>query len=281
LAASADWWAILRDAGAGIARSNVSMMAAAVAFYGFLSIFPGLSMLISLYALFLDPSKVQRLLGSLAGVLPREAIELLSLPLFSLIRAGPGKLGLAFLVSLAFGLWSAMSGTGMLMQALAIVRGGRDDRGVVEFYLGAAALTAGLILFGTVSLLLIAVLPVVLDLLPLSATWVEVARLARWPVLAGLSVVGLAIIYRYGSRRDGGHSHGVSLGAIIATIAWVTASAGFSFYVARFASYDKTYGSLGAVVVLLMWLYLSAFIVLAGAALDSAIERRAERHRVK
>lgn len=278
MAASADWWAILRDAGAAIGRSNVSMMAAAVAFYGFLSIFPGLSMLISLYALFLDPGKVQRLLGSLTGVLPREAIGLLSLPLFSLIRAGPGKLGLAFLVSLVIGLWSAMSGTGMLMQALAIVRSGRDDRGMVEFCLGAAALTAGLILFGTVSLLLIAVLPAVLHLVPLSATWAGVARLARWPLLAGLSVAGLAIIYRYGSRRDGGHAHAVSLGATMATIAWVAASAGFSFYVSRFASYDKTYGSLGAVVVLLMWLYLSAFIVLAGAALDSAIERHAERH---
>ncbi|HVH77465.1 MAG TPA: YihY/virulence factor BrkB family protein [Stellaceae bacterium] len=271
---SAGWLAVLRQVAVEIGRDHVSMMAAAVAFYALLSIFPGLSALISLYGLVADPTAVGTLLSSLGWVLPREAALLLSHQLVAIVSAAPAKLGLALLASLALGVWSSMSGTGVLMQALTLAHDREDDRGIVEFYLVAAALTAGLILFGCSSLLLVVVVPAALATHALPPFWREAADFYRWPMLALLGVVGLAIIYRVAPRRSSADFRWISPGAILATLLWIIGSGGFSLYVSRFASYDRTYGSLGAVVVLLLWLYLTAFIIVAGAELDSILERR-------
>ncbi|HEV2302899.1 MAG TPA: YihY/virulence factor BrkB family protein [Stellaceae bacterium] len=268
------WWTILREVGDEIGRHNVAMMAAALAFYALLSLFPGLSALISLYGLVANPSGVRSLLSSLGGILPHAAVTLLSQQLLALINAGHAKLGLAFLASVALAVWSAMSGTGVLMQALTLAHDRVEDRGFLEFYLIAAALTAGLIVFGCFSLLFVIVVPAALQTHALPHLWREAVTLARWPMLAGLGIVGLAIVYRFAPRRRNGEFKYVTPGAVLATLLWIIASAGFSLYVARFGSYDRTYGSLGAAVVLLLWLYLTAFIILAGAELDCVLESR-------
>jgi len=269
-AAPAPWYQLLRDLGEEIAHNHVSMMSASVAFYGLLSLFPGLSALISVYGLVADPATVQNLLASLGGILPAEAVKLLSDQLNSLVQAPPAKLGLGLLVSLALALWSTMSGTTVLMQALTIACGMPEDRGLVRFYLTAAGLTAGLILFGIVSLLLVAVIPALLDWLPFP----EAVSFVRWPLLGGLAILALGGFYRLAPSRCGERWRWISPGAVAATLLWIIGSAGFSFYVGSFASYDRTYGSLGAVVVLLMWFYVTAYIILAGAELNTVIERR-------
>jgi membrane protein len=159
------------------------------------------------------------------------------------------------------------------MQALTVACDETENRGSLQFYLTAAALTAGFILFGVLALFLIAVIPAVLDWLRLPDFWRGAVSLIRWPILAGLGVVGLSIVYRLAPSR--GARRWISAGAIASALLWIIGSFGFSLYVARFGSYDKTYGSLGAVVILLIWSYLTAYIILAGAELDAGIAQSA------
>jgi membrane protein len=268
---------IIASVCAAIDRDHVSMMAASVAFYGLLSIFPGMSALISIYGLVADPAVIERQVAALSDVLPEEALKLLSDQLHSLIAAPSGKLGLGLLVSLALALWSATSGMGTLMQALTIAYGEENTRGIVAFYLRAIALTIAIGVFGLVSLFLIAVVPAAIDWLPIPAAWRTAVALIRWPILAGLVFAALGLVYRFAPERQTPCWHWLSPGTVTAAMLWLIGSAGFSLYVTRFSSYDKTYGALGAVVVLLLWLYLSAYIVLAGAEFNSAIEKTRRR----
>ena len=267
----ASWWQLRTQVRERIERNHVSMMSAGVAFYALLSIFPALSVLISTYGLVADRDDVLRELDLFAGILPTEAVKLLADQMNSLIHAPPAKLGVGFIVSLSVALWSAMSGTTGLMQALTVASNETEDRGFLKFYLTVAGLTAGFILFGVVSLFLIAVIPAVVDWLALPDFWRGAVSLTRWPILAGLGVVGLSVVHRLAPSR--GAKRWISTGAIASTLLWIIGSFGFSSYVARFGSYDKTYGSLGAVVVLLMWFYLTAYIILAGAELNAEIAR--------
>jgi membrane protein len=272
------WWTILTNFWARLDRDHVSIMAAGTAFYALLSIFPGMSALISIYGLVADPATIETQLNSLSGVLPQEALKLLSDQLHTLVAAPRDKLGLGLLVSLLIALWSATSGTGSLMQALTVAYEERENRGILSFYGRAIVLTIGVGVFALLSLFLIAGIPAVIGLLPLSELWRDRISLIRWPWLAILAVAALGVLYRYGPARRNPCWHCLSGGTMAAAVLWLVGSAGFSFYVARFSSYDKTYGSLGAVVILLMWFYVTAYIILAGAELNAEIEKaRAQR----
>jgi membrane protein len=267
------WWTILRNFWAELDHDNVSIMAAGIAFYALLSIFPGMSALISIYGLVADPAAIENQLNSLAGVLPQEALKLLSDQLHALVAAPRDKLGLGLVVSLLLALWSATSGTGALMQALTIAHEERENRGLPSFYGRAIALTLGIGLFALLSLFLIAGIPAIIGSLPISELWRDRVSLIRWPFLAILGILALGVLYRYAPARQRPCWNCFSAGTIGAAVLWLVGSAGFSFYVARFSSYDKTYGSLGAVVVLLIWFYVTAYIILAGAELNSEIEK--------
>jgi len=268
-----EWGRIITNVWTCIDHDHISIMAAGVAFYTLLSIFPAMSALISIFGLVADPQVIERQLADLSEVLPQDVLMLVSDQLHNLIAAAPGRLGVGLTVSLTLALWSATSGTGTLMQALTVAYEEKNTRGVIAFYLRAITLTIAIGIFGLVSLFLIAVVPVVLDWLPIPSLWRTSVALIRWPILAGLVFVALSLVYRFAPARQAPRWHWLSPGTIAAALLWLIGSAGFSFYVERFASYDKTYGALGAVVVLLMWLYVSAYIVLAGAELNSAVEK--------
>jgi len=271
--ARSGWGRIVANFWAELDHDHISVMAAGVAFYAFLSIFPAMSALISIYGLAADPQIIERQVAVMSGLLPQAGLNLLSDQLHALIAAPPGKLGIGLAVSLALALWSATSGTGTLMQALTVAYEEDDPRGVIAFYGQAIGLTVAIGGFALLSLFLIAMVPAVVDWLPLPAAWHGAVALIRWPILAGLVVVALGVVYRFAPARRTPQWHWLSPGTIAAALTWLIGSAGFSFYVANFASYDKTYGSLGAVVILLMWLYVSAYIILAGAELNSEIEK--------
>jgi membrane protein len=271
------WWTILKNFWSEMDRDHVSIMAAGIAFYGLLSIFPGMSALISVYGLVADPITIENQLSSLAGILPQEALKLLSDQLHALVAAPRDKLGLGLVVSLLLALWSATSGTGALMQALTVAYEERDNRGTLSFYGGVIALTLAIGVFALLSLFLIAGIPAVIGSLPLSELWRDRISLIRWPLLGILALFAMGVLYRYAPARQNPCWHCFSVGTIGAAVLWLVGSAGFSFYVARFSSYDKTYGSLGAVVILLMWFYVTAYIILAGAELNSEIEKARER----
>jgi membrane protein len=269
-----DWWLGVTHAWQRMGKDNLSALAAAAAFYALLSIFPTLTALVSLYGLVADPTKVGQQVAALEGILPPEAVTLVATWLQALFQGPTAKFGVGLLISLLLALWSVWSATGMLMTAVNICYGDEERRSFIRFNLEALALSAGLAVFGVVALALLAVLPVLLDLLLAPTVLHTLISLVRWPILAGLAIVALAIVYRYAPARVPRKWEWVSWGAVIATAFWLIGSIAFTFYVSKVGSYDKTYGSLGAVIVLLLWFYLSAYVILIGAELNAEIERQ-------
>jgi membrane protein len=181
------------------------------------------------------------------------------------------------IVSVLIALWSARSGTSTMITVINIAYKEPEKRNFIRLNAISLGLTFGAVVFAAIALALIAILPAIVDLLPFGSFGKTIASIVRWPILIVLVTVVLAAIYRFAPSRDEPNWRWVSWGATIATLLWILGSALFSIYVGKFASYDKSYGSLGAVVVLLMWLYLSAFVVLLGAELNAEIEHQTAR----
>jgi membrane protein len=266
-------WAILTATWRRIGKDNLSALAAGAAFQALLTIFPALTAVVSVYGLIADPNMVERQITALHGVLPPEAVTLIATWLQALVQGPTEKFGIGLIISMLFALWSMWSAAGMLMTAVNVAFGEEETRGFLSFNLNALALGAGLALFGIIALALFAVLPAALALLPVSDPWVEVLGFVRWPILAGVVILALAIIYRYAPDRAEPRWQWISWGAVVATALWISGSIGFTIYVSKIGSYDKTYGSLGALIILLLWFYMTAYVVLAGAELNAEIDR--------
>ncbi len=273
------WWTIITCTWQRISKDNLSALAAAAAFYALLSIFPTLTALVSLYGLIADPAMAERQVAAMQGVLPPEALKLVATWLQALVQGPTERFGIGLLISVLLASWSVWSATVMMMTAVNTCYGDKETRGFVRFNLEALALGAGLVLLGVAALALLAAVPVLLDRLPAPGAWHAVISLVRWPILAGLAIAVLAIVYRYGRARVLRKWQWVSWGAAIATVLWLISSIAFSFYVSEVGSYDKTYGSLGAVIVLLLWFYMTAYVILIGAELNAETERLAARQR--
>jgi membrane protein len=267
------WWSIVVGTWERIRRDNLSVLAAAAAFYALTSLFPALTALVSIYGLVADRAMVQSEVDTMAGVLPPEAFMLVAGWLKALVEGPATNFGIGLLASLLLATWSVWSATGMLMTAINTCYGDVECRGFVRFNLEALALGATLAVLGAVALALVALLPVLLAALPAPPAWRTVIILVRWPLLAGLAMLGLDIVYRYGPARVAGSWQWISWGAVVATVLWLLGSVGFTEYVARIGSYDRTYGSLGAVIVLLLWFFMSAYVILIGAELNGEMER--------
>lgn len=267
-------WRTLARVWSALGEDNISIMAAGTAYYLILAIVPGMTALVLIYGLVADPVEIEQHVNALAGVMPGEALKLLSGQLHTLVSAPRAGLGIGLVVSIVLAVWSSMGSTVALMQALTVAYEGRDDRGLLHFYGLAAALTVGTVLFGIAALLLIAGIPAAAAALPMPELWRELLPLARWPLLAALALLGLGTLYRLAPNRSPPGWDFLRAGTIAASLLWLIGSAAFSFYVAHFGSYDRTYGSLGAVAILLVWLYASAYIVLAGAELNGELFRK-------
>jgi len=270
-------WAILRATGRRIGRDNLSALSAGAAFQALLTIFPALTAVVSIYGLVADPNMVERQIATIRGVLPPEAVTLIATWLHALVQGPTKKFGIGLIVSLLFAVWSLWSATTMLMNAVNVCYGEQERRGFISFNLTALALGAGLALLGFAALGLLAVLPAALALLPMADAWGDVLGLVRWPILAGIVLLALAVVYRYAPCRAQPRWLWISWGAVAATVLWIAGSIGFTIYVSQVGSYDKTYGSLGAIIILLLWFYLTAYVVLAGAELNAQIERQTAR----
>jgi membrane protein len=253
---------------------QVSVLAAGVAFFAMLALFPSLIALVSLYGLVASPAEVQAEIASFAGVLPTDARELLTTQLSSIANGAREGLTLGFLASLAAALWSASSGMKAVIAGINLAYDEKETRGFLKLRGQALALTVLAIVATVVALGAIVVVPLVLTRLGLGPVGEALVRLGRWPALGVLLVLGLAILYRYAPNRDKPRWRWVSLGALAAMVLWLLGSIAFSVYVNNFGSYNKTYGALGGVIVLLLWLYLTGFAVLLGAELDSELEHQ-------
>jgi membrane protein len=271
------WRDILWRVWTQIGKDNVSIIAAGVAFYTMLAIFPAITAFVSLFGLVAEPGAVQEQFANLRGVIPDDAWSILNDQLTAVVSARAKDLSIAAVVALAIALWSAGAGVRALMIALNIAYHEEEKRSVIVFYLTAVLFTIGIGVLGILSLGAIIAVPVVLSIVDLGPIAAVVLKLLPWLVLAGFMTTALGVLYRYGASRAEASTRWVSWGAVVATLLWIAASMVFSIYVSNFSSYNETYGALGAVVILLMWLWISAFIVLLGAELNAEMEHQTER----
>lgn len=254
-------------------EANLGMISAGVAFFGFLAIFPAAAAVISIWGFASDPEVIRSQTQVLKDFLPPEAFRLLDGQVQALISASGGGVGWTPILSTLVALWSARAGVDALIQGLDAAYG-THQRGGFWHAVQAILLTGTLICVALVSVLAAVIVPVVIALfpnLPSAATWLEWANEG-----VGLSVVilGLVIAYRFGPNHAGPLRPRIFPGLILAAILWAVASRGFILYLGNFASYNQIYGSIGAVVALLMWFWLSSYAVLLGAALNAVMPRR-------
>jgi membrane protein len=251
--------------------------AAGVTFYGLLAIFPALAALVSVFGLFADPAEVEAQIRAASGILPGGAIEVIGDQVHRIASHGTSTLGLSFVIGLATALWSASAGTKAMMGALNIAYEEKERRGFIRLAATAIALTLGGIVFAIVAVFVVVAIPIILGLMGLGQTTELLIAILRWPVIAVLLALFLAVLYRFGPSRDRPKWQWVSWGSVAAAILWLVVSALFSWYVSNFGSYDKTYGSLGAVIGFLTWMWLSATVVLFGAELNAEMEHQTAR----
>jgi membrane protein len=271
------WRDVLLRTWREMGADHVTLVAAGVGFYGLLAIFPGIAALISVAGLVLDPASVEGQIEQIAGLLPADAAEVLKAQARKVAEGAGAGVGLAALTGVLLSLYSASKGMKGLMEGMNIAYDEEESRGFLALNLVALALT-GLLVFGLlVALAVVVAAPALLGSLGLGQSVQALVNWGRWALLAVLTVFGLAVIYRYGPSRENPRWRWVSPGAVAATLLWVIGSVAFSIYVRNFGSYNETYGTLGAAIILLMWFWLSAFIVLMGAELNSELEHQTGR----
>jgi membrane protein len=268
------WKQIVKRAWAENKADNMPIIGGGVAFFGFLAVFPALIALISLYGLVASPDTVARQVESFAGQLPSSARGLIADQLQSIVHNSGGALTVGLVISIIAALWSASGGVNHLITAINLAYDEVETRGFVRLRLTSLALTLGAILFVMITLGLVAVVPAVLGALHLGIVGTVLAQVVRWLLLLAVMAGALAVLYRIAPDRDAPRFSWVSLGSVVVTVVWAAVSLLFSFYVDNFGSYDKTYGTIAGVIVLMLWLYLTCYLVLLGAEINAEAEHQ-------
>jgi membrane protein len=252
-----------------VAADNLSIIAAGVAFYGFLAIFPAIAAVVSAIGLITSPSELQTYLHIIESLLPSEAADLINKELQRIIQAQGSRLGWGAFGGTVLALWSAAKALSAMFAAMNVTYDEEEKRGFIRLSVTALLMTLGAILFVIVSLGLIVGVPLILRSVGIGEIAAALINYSRWPLLAGWCILFLAVLYRYGPSRRQPQWRWVTPGAIVTTLLWLVGSALFSFYVTQFASYNMTYGSLGVVVILMIWFFLSVYSILLGAEINA------------
>lgn len=257
----------------GLNDSNLGLISAGIAFYGMLAIFPTVAAIIAIWGFFADPGAVREQLETMRGLIPGDAYAIIDQQITSLITANSSTLGWATAISLSAALWSSRAGVAALIRGLNAIYREKNRVGVRQITT-AFGVTFLLIGVALVALLSVVILPIVLAVLPLGPITALLIASVRWVVALAVVIVGIGVLYRFGPNRRKARVPWLTPGALVAVVIWGVISYGFSYYLSNFGRYNEIYGALGAVIALLMWLYLSAFSVLLGAALNAELERR-------
>jgi len=268
------WMDVFWRAWKEVSEANLFLVAGGVTYAILLALFPGLAALVSLYGLVLDASEIEAQVAALSGILPAQSQQLLSEQLHQLVAASGESLGVGAVFGILLALWSASRGMSGMITALNIAYEEKERRGFFKLNLIALGLTLGMLVGGIIIVALVAVLPAVVQFIAIGSATKWLLLILEWPLLIGLVMLGLAVLYRYAPDRDKPQWRWVSPGTVVATALWIIASIGFTIYVANFNNYDKTYGSLGGAIILLTWLYLSALVVLLGAVINAQSEKQ-------
>jgi membrane protein len=267
------WRAIAVRTWQAITTDHVSVVSAGVAFFGLLAMFPALAAVVAVAGIVISPADVQERMATFAGALPEEAAGIVTEQAVSVAEAGSGA-GWGAVLGFLLALWGASKGVKAIMDGMNIAYGEKEKRGFIRYNLVALALTLFLIAGVIVALGAAVVAPAVASFLALPGSIEALLKYAPWPVLFALTIFGLAVLYQYGPSRENAGWRWITPGAAVATVLWLVGTIAFSVYAANFGSYNAAYGALGGVIVLLTWLWLSAFVVLLGAEVNSEIERQ-------
>ena len=268
------WWrAVLLETYEAMSRDRLLAVAAGVVFYALLAIFPAITVFVSSYGLFANAAAISEDLSLLANVLPAGGIAIVQEQI-ARIAAQPGGLSIGFAIGLALALWSANAGVKAMIDALNVIEGQDECRTFVRLNALSLAMTAGVIVFLLLDVGAVVAFPLVLSTFGLKDFSATTTCLIRCPLLLALMIGALTVFYRFAPCRPRASRGWFSPGAVIAALIWLAGSAALSFYLSNFADYNATYGSLGAAIGLMTWMWLSAVVVLAGAQIDTVIGRK-------
>jgi membrane protein len=269
------WWEILKRVYAAMSGNHLGLLSAGVAYYAFLSIAPLLAAVVLTYGLIGDPSLVQRHMAAIITVVPSDAAQIINDQLISVVSAAKGTTGLGLVMALALAVYGATRAATAIMEALNIVYASKESRGIIALYRVSMGITFSAVLVVVAGVITATIIGLVQKLLTGWGGGVIFAIKATTWVCAGLlasTIFGL--IYRFGPHRRKAQWQWLTVGSVTATLFWLLVTLGVSFYVSRFGNYNETYGSLGAVVVLQLWLFVSAYVVLLGAQINAEAERQ-------
>lgn len=260
-------WRVLVAVWTTAGEKHLGLIAAGVAFFGMFGIFPGIAAVIAIFGLVADPIVIAEQLALMEDIIPPDAYNLIASQVFRLVAAPTGALGWATVVSIALALWSCRAGVGALIGGLNAIAGQRMRNGIWQMVV-ALMLTVALVTLAILALTVVVIVPVLLAFIPVATSTAWLLEGIRWLIALGVLMTGLSLLYRFGPARIGSRGRWVTVGAVVVVILWVAASAGLSYYLTNFGSYNEVYGSIGAVIGLLLWLYVSAYLILLGAALN-------------
>jgi membrane protein len=266
------WKKISRQVCAAISEDRIFSLAAASTYYGLLALFPAMAAIVAVYGLFSDPEAIERQITSLHGLLPEGALEVIGNELQRIASQSHRVQGFALFGGVLIAIWSANSAVKALFDSLNQVYRKKEDRSFLAITVLTLAFTVSSIGLLVLAVASIVALPVVLDRLGVSDTFTAALGIVRWIVLFTVVALGLAFLYRFGPDRREPQSKWITWGSAIAAALWILASLLFSWYAANFGSFNKTYGSLGAVIGLMVWIWISMIVVLFGAEIDTTIE---------
>ena len=268
------WWDISKRVYHNLSQDNLSFVAAGVAFYALLAIFPALAAIVSVYAYFASPTDIHDQLDKVIAILPASSRDIILLQVSDITQQSNKVLSASAIGTLLLTIWSSSKGCQALITACNITYHQRNKR---QFFMALVVrflFSLGAIVVALVALLIIGILPIVLNLVGLTELIDLMIQLITWPLIAIIINLALAFLYRYATHRTPAKWRWITPGSMLATLMWIIASIGFSYYVSQFASYNETYGSLGGVVIMLMWLYISAYIIIFGAAINASTEQQ-------
>jgi membrane protein len=272
----AGWLQIANRMRSATKRHQASILAGGVAFFAFLSMFPALAALVSLYGLMADPEDVTRQVDALAGALPPDIQTAIHDQMAKLTARSTGTLSIEVAIGIVAAIWAATKGMKALITGLSLAFGQRETRGFIRLNATAFLFTMGAIVSGVISIAAVIVFPLLLAVFHLSRLGEQLVRWLRWPMLAGMVLVALSVAYRFGPAQAPARRRWVTLGSLAATALWLAGSALFSWFASTLAKPDRIDGSLGVVITILTWFLLSAYVVILGAELDAEIARESE-----
>ncbi|MDZ5699629.1 YihY/virulence factor BrkB family protein [Chelativorans sp. M5D2P16] len=264
----------MRRSATKFTRERISLVAAGITFYLILALFPALAAFVSLYGFFADPQTVADHLTYLEGVLPAAGLDLIREQLNALTSGDPQSLGLGFLISFALAFWSANNGIKALFQGMNVAYGESEKRGFFKLTAITFACTIAAMFVVMLLIAVVGVVPAVLAFVDLGPLGNFLAEIGRWILLLFFAFLVIAALYRIGPSREKAQWQWVTFGGVLAVLVWLAASIGFSFYLRNFADYNATYGSLGAAIGFMIWIWISVLIVLVGAELNAEMEHQ-------